>query len=78
MGLSQTRRLSLTTHDRIRTAVCAALDRHKGFLNTEDTGLRSVAIVVKLTPNGELRAIIFTPEVEHTPERVPPTMARRA
>lgn len=54
----------MTASERVRQAVASELERYAAVLDAPSAGLRSVAVVVKLTPAGEVRAVIFTPEFE--------------
>jgi len=54
----------VTTLDKIRLAVETELARHATFINDPRSGLRSVMVIVKVTPTGDPRAVIFSPETE--------------
>jgi len=57
----------VTRVERIGHAILAELDRHGAFLNDPASGLRSLSVIIKFIPSGEVQTEIVPPPIHWTP-----------
>jgi hypothetical protein len=54
----------VTTAEKVLAVLAVEIQRHALFLNSTDTGVRSIQVVVKLTPEYNPRVVISNFETE--------------